>query len=237
MSDQSEAARKLVEESESAQNFLKAVYHLQQDLASHEPKPRRVSTSALAEVLHISAPSVTDMAQRLGKAGLVDYRRHKGTLLTPLGKQEAIKIIRRHRLIESYLVEELGYEPYEVHEEAERMEHTASDRFVEAIAHKLGDPDFDPHGDPIPSADGSIQRRDLKPLADIPLNTPATVARYGTNEAALLRHILERGFDLETHVQVVAHDPLDGPVRVLIGREECIIGHKIAKLILVELLP
>lgn len=226
--------RRLVDKSESVQNFLKAVYHLQQRYP-FETQTMRIPTNALAEILNISAPSVTDMAQRLGKAGLVDYLKHQGTALTRLGEAEALKIIRRHRLIELYLVQELDYEPYEVHQEAERMEHAVSDRFIEAIAQKLDHPAFDPHGDPIPTPEGDIIRRDLKTLAEIPLNTPATVARYATNNTSLLRHILDRGFELENHVQVIARDPFDGPVTVLVGREERIIGHKIAQLILVEL--
>lgn len=147
--------------SESVQNFLKSVYALQQEMD-------RVSTNALADVLGISAPSVTDMAQRLEEAGLLDYQKYRGVVLTDKGQQAALQIIRRHRLIELYLVERLGYALHEVHDEAENLEHAVSDRFVEAIAARLGHPDLDPHGDPIPAQDGTITHRNLIALTDWP---------------------------------------------------------------------
>src|SRR5215216_6312158 len=115
------------EHSESVENFLKAIFSLQQ-------AEERVSTNTLAEALMISAPSVTDMAQRMVKDGLVDYQKYKGVVLTRAGQEVALKIIRRHRLIELYLVTELGYELAEVHHEAEALEHAVSDQFIEALA-------------------------------------------------------------------------------------------------------
>src|SRR5687767_1257324 len=114
------------EHSKAVENFLKAIYSLQQD-------QERVSTNTLAEALMISAPSVTDMAQRMVKDGLVDYQKYKGVVLTDAGQEVALKIIRRHRLIELYLVTELSYELHEVHEEAENLEHAVSDHFIESL--------------------------------------------------------------------------------------------------------
>jgi DtxR family Mn-dependent transcriptional regulator len=185
-------------------------------------------------MLAISPPSVTDMAQRLGAAGLVNYKKHQGVVLTAEGEAIALDILRRHRLIELYLVEELGYAPYEVHDEADKLEHAVSDRFVAELARKLGDPDFDPHGDPIPAADGTIIQRDLHPLSELPPDTPATIARYKTNNRDLLQHILERGLELDAHVEVKAKDPFDGPITVSVGQTTQIIGHKIASLVLVD---
>jgi DtxR family Mn-dependent transcriptional regulator len=214
-------------QSESVENFVKAVYHLQQRM-------ERVSTKALAQLLEISAPSVTDMAQRLMAAGLVDYRKHRGVVLTPSGEEVALKVIRRHRLVELYLVEELGYAPYEVHEEAERLEHAVSDRFVEEIARRLGDPAVDPHGDPIPAANGTIISRDLKPLTELPTHMIARVSRFETSSSEMLRHILDRGFSLNARVEVLARDPFDGPITVLIDGQERVIGHNVAASILLE---
>ncbi len=217
----------IVAESEAIQNFLKSVYVLQQ-------QTERASTNAMAQALDISPPSVTDMAQRLGVLGLVDYRKHRGVALTPEGEREALNILRRHRLLELYLVEELDYPLHEVHDEAERLEHAVSDRFIERIAHKLGDPPFDPHGDPIPSADGEIIRRDLCPLTELTSGIPAVVARYKRHETEPLRHILEIGFRLGAPVQVLERAPFDGPITVQIGDQKRVIGHKIGSLILVE---
>jgi DtxR family transcriptional regulator, Mn-dependent transcriptional regulator len=213
--------------SESVQNFLKSVYSLQQQMD-------RVSTNALADILTISAPSVTDMAQRLEDAGLLDYQKYKGVRLTEAGEQLALKVIRRHRLIELYLVEELGYELREVHDEAERLEHAVSDRFVEAIASKLDNPNFDPHGDPIPTAEGTMTRRDLQPLADWPLESPAQVSRIKTDNQEMLQHILDRGLKLGAQVQITARDPFEGPLTVQIDGGQQVIGHAVANCVLVE---
>jgi DtxR family transcriptional regulator, Mn-dependent transcriptional regulator len=213
--------------SESVQNFLKSVYSLQQQMD-------RVSTNALADILTISAPSVTDMAQRLEDAGLLDYQKYKGVRLTEAGEQLALKVIRRHRLIELYLVEELGYELREVHDEAERLEHAVSDRFVEAIASKLDNPNFDPHGDPIPTAEGMMTRRDLQPLADWPLESPAQVSRIKTDNQEMLQHILDRGLKLGAQVQITARDPFEGPLTVQIDGGQQVIGHAVANCVMVE---
>lgn len=215
--------------SEAVENFLKAVYTLQE---THD----RVSTNALKDALSISAPSVTDMAQRLVEAGLVDYRKYYGVRLTALGEQIALNTIRRHRLIELYLVEELGYALHEVHDEAEALEHVVSERFIQAIDLKLGQPRYDPHGDPIPAPDGTIHNRELQPLADLALATPARVSRYAAEAPELLQHIITRGFTLDTEVEVRARDPFDGPLTIRIDGEEAVIGHALATVILVEII-
>lgn len=214
-------------QSESVQNFLKAVYSLQRGDAP-------VSTNALAEMLNVKAPSITDMAQRLVAGGLVDYTKYQGVMLTTAGEALALKIIRRHRLIELYLVKELSYQLQEVHDEAENLEHAVSDRFIEAIADKLGNPEFDPHGDPIPAEDGSIIRRDLHSLTEWPLNQAASVARIKAENPDMLQHILDRGFKLEAQVEVVARDPFEGPVTTLVDGEPRVIGHHVADCIMVE---
>jgi DtxR family Mn-dependent transcriptional regulator len=214
-------------QSESVQNFLKSIYALQQG-------GKRVSTNEMAELLGVQAPSVTDMAQRLEAAGLVDYQKYRGVVLTPAGEEEALKILRRHRLIELYLVEELGYELHEVHAEAERLEHAVSDRFVEAVAKRLGNPDVDPHGDPIPSAEGVMLRRDLQPLSEWPLNTPAVISRIRATSDDMLQHIVERGLKLHTPVEVTARDPFEGPLTMRVDGDQQVVGFNVATCILVE---
>jgi DtxR family Mn-dependent transcriptional regulator len=218
------------EPSQSVEDFIKAVYSLQQ-------QEERVSTNALSAALNISAPSVTDMAQRLVGAGLVDYERYKGVVLTTAGREMALSVLRRHRLIELYLVRELGYELREVHKEAEQLEHAVSDRFVEAIARKMGDPDFDPHGDPIPSADGTVTQRHLLPLSELPENVNALVSQLKTSSPEMLQHILDRGFKLDSRVEVVARDPFEGPITTRVDGHERMIGHNVAECILVETNP
>ncbi|MBK8030668.1 MAG: metal-dependent transcriptional regulator [Anaerolineae bacterium] len=215
-------------QSESVENFLKAVYTLQKG-------EERVSTNTLRDVLNITAPSVTDMAQRLVALELVDYQKYQGVLLTPKGVKIALNVIRRHRLIELYLVRELGYELHEVHAEAEALEHAVSEHFIDAIARKLGDPGFDPHGDPIPTAEGlMIPVRNLMPLSALEMGDTATVAQLKTSDPDMLQHILDRGFTLDSPLEIVAIDPFDGPITARINGENRLIGHQVADYILVQ---
>lgn len=224
--------------SQSVENFLKAVYAIQtqveREQSDDEAGEARASTNALAEALGISPPSVTDMARRMVENGLVDYRKYYGVRLTESGEQVALRVIRRHRLIELYLVEQLGYELHEVHDEAEHLEHAVSDRFIAAISRKLGDPAVDPHGDPIPTASGEIRHRDLIPLTQLPMGTPGIVSRFQAENDEVLRHMLDRGFKLGAQVEVLAIDPFDGPVTARVDGQERVIGHTIALSILVE---
>ncbi|WP_254534557.1 metal-dependent transcriptional regulator [Halomarina litorea] len=129
------------------EDYLKTIYILQQETGE------RVSTSAIAERLGVTSPTVTSMLDKLGERGLVEREKYRGVELTPEGETVAIEVLRHHRLIEAYLAEALDYDWTDVHEEADRLEHHISERFEERIAEVLGDPTVDPHGDPIPRAD------------------------------------------------------------------------------------
>ncbi len=217
-----------ISSSQSVEDFLKAIYRLQRETD-------RVSTSALAEALNISAPAVTIMAQRLVDEGTVDYVKYRGVRLTAQGETVALKMLRRHRLIEAYLVQDLGYALHEVHDEAEALEHSVSDRFVEAISQKLNNPSYDPHGDPIPDLAGVMPVRDLHPLADLALNTPARIRRLIMEDPAMLRNTQERGLEIGKTLEVLERDQFDGPIVVRVQpRNLQTIGFKMASSILVE---
>lgn len=226
--------------SASVENFIKAVYVLQQKLeqenTDREIDEVRVTTNALSAALVITAPSVTDMAKRLTENGLVNYRKYYGMRLTDAGAILALKLIRRHRLIELYLVSELGYKLHEVHDEAEELEHTVSDRFIEAINAKLGNPQFDPHGDPIPNEEGIIAQRELHPLSQLPLAIPARVSRFISHDDQMLQHTLDRGFQLNAQVEILARDPYEGPITIQLDGTETVIGYILAESILVEVI-
>ena len=213
-------------QSKSVEDFLKAVFTLQQ-------QEERVSTNTLVDALNIKAPSVTDMAQRLVTAGLVDYQKYRGVVLTEAGREIALKVIRRHRLIELYLVRELGYELREVHGEAERLEHAVSDHFIEALARKLGNPHIDPHGDPIPSPEGVIAEQHLQPLTELAPGIKVTIARLKTNDSEMLQHMLDRGFKLNARIEVIERDPFNGPITALVDGKRGVVGHHVAENILV----
>lgn len=142
----------------SEENYIKAVYHL----ASHG---QTASTTAIAEHLQTKASSVTDMLQKLADKDLVNYIKYRGVQLTASGQREALKTLRKHRLWEVFLVEKLGFGWDEVHEVAEQLEHIQSAKLVERLANFLDSPQFDPHGDPIPDANGKLPKNDEKPLS------------------------------------------------------------------------
>src|SRR5919197_2480460 len=146
----------------SVEDYLKAIYRL-------SPSGRPASTSEIAHLLELSAPSVSGMVKRLSELGLLEHVPYKGVQLTAEGRRAALRMVRRHRLIESYLVDFLGYSWDTVHAEAERLEHAVSDTLVERMAAALGHPSFDPHGDPIPTAAGEIEEAELVSLADAPV--------------------------------------------------------------------
>src|SRR5678816_2767077 len=141
----------------SVEDYLKAVYRL-----SSEERP--ASTTEIAQRLELSPASVSAMVKRLSEQGLLEHERYRGVPLTGEGRRAALRIVRRHRLVESYLVEFLGYDWDTVHAEAEKLEHAMSDELVERMAAALGPPVSDPHGDPIPAADGSVAELQGTPL-------------------------------------------------------------------------
>jgi DtxR family transcriptional regulator, Mn-dependent transcriptional regulator len=212
--------------SEAVEDFLKAVYLLQQE---HD----RVQTSMLAQALDITAPSTTEMAKKLAKANLVAHEPYRGVRLTDVGERVALEIVRNHRLLELFLVKTLGYTWDKVHEEAERLEHVVSPRLVQRIAEYLGDPRYDPHGDPIPDHEGTIYQRKLTPLSDWPLDKAGVVARLRDQSADMLRYLDEKGLIIGTPITVLAHDPFEGPITLLIRDEEQVIGTKVAQHVLI----
>lgn len=144
----------------TVENYLKTLYSLEQ-----QAPQRLVALGKLAEAVDVTPGTVTTMVKRLAESGLVDYESHEGARLLPRGKQIAMQVLRRHRLIELFLIEVLGYDWSEVHEEAEVLEHAVSDRLLQKIDDMLGHPAFDPHGAPIPSASGKITHRKVVSLA------------------------------------------------------------------------
>jgi DtxR family transcriptional regulator, Mn-dependent transcriptional regulator len=173
------------------------------------------STKDVADRLSISSASVSAMFGRLQEMGLVRYRRYHGASLTEEGLAEALRLVRRHRLIETFLMEHLGYPWGDVHDEAERLEHAVSDGFTERLARFLGHPDRDPHGDPIPTANGGLPPEDSFPLGDSAAGTRVEVARVvGHEDGAVLAYLEERGLVPGRSLAVKEARALDGVVTV-----------------------
>jgi DtxR family Mn-dependent transcriptional regulator len=204
----------------SVEDYLKAIYQL-------SPEGRPASTSDIANLLALSPPSVTGMVKRLSEHGLLEHLPYRGVLLTDEGRRAAIRMVRRHRLIEAYLVEFLGYPWDTVHEEAERLEHAVSDTMIERMAAALGNPTVDPHGDPIPSADGSIQEAACTPLADVPVGETVEIHRVHESQPERLRYIASLGLRPGVQITVVARQPFDDLVTIEVGSERHVIGREL----------
>ena len=171
------------------------------------------STKEVAERLSVSPASVTNMFVRLQEMGFVEYERYRGASLTRRGREEALRLIRRHRLIETFLLEHLGYSWREVHEEAERLEHAVSDGFTERLAEFLGHPDQDPHGDPIPAADGSFAPDDSFPLYEAAAGQRVRISKVG-DDPSTLEYLGEHGLVPGRLLSVREVRDLDGVVTV-----------------------
>lgn len=205
----------------SVEDYLKAIYHLTEDGAV-------ATTAAIAESLTVAAPSVSGMVKRLAEQGWLVHEPYRGVALTRSGKREALRVLRRHRLIEAYLVEFLDYTWDTVHDEAERLEHAVSDDLVARMAERLGHPSFDPHGDPIPGVDGTITLRKTIPLPAVRAGATVTIVQVDTEDGDRLRWFADHGLIPGTVVTVVEHQPFDGPVTVTRGKAREVVGRDLA---------
>ena len=209
----------------AAEDYLKTIY-------SHtEWQPEPITPSELASRLGLAASSVTGMVKKLAASGLVTHVPYGAVTLTADGLATALRMVRRHRLIETWLVEEFDYGWDEVHEEAEVLEHAMSDRLLEAINERLGSPLRDPHGDPIPCADGSIQRPDAVLLFDAPENFSGNVVRISDRDPELLSYLMRSGVVLDTTLTVIERRPFGGALAVRTSEVELDLGDDAAKAI------
>ncbi len=204
----------------SVEDYLKAIYQL-------SPEGRPASTSEIAQLLALSPPSVTGMVKRLSEHGLLEHVPYRGVQLTDEGRRAALRMVRRHRLIEAYLVEFLGYSWDTVHEEAERLEHAVSDTMVERMATALGNPVVDPHGDPIPSADGFVHELSCTPLSDVPVGQTVELHRVNESQPDRLRYIASLGLKPGVLVTVLDRQPFDDLVTVDVGGHQHVIGREL----------
>jgi DtxR family Mn-dependent transcriptional regulator len=172
------------------------------------------STKDVADRLLVSPASVSNMFVRLQEMGLVEYERYQGASLTERGQVEALRLIRRHRLIETFLLEHLGYDWQEVHDEAERLEHAVSDGFTERLAQLLGHPDRDPHGDPIPSAEGTLESDDSFVLSQAKAGQRLRISKVRDEDAAMLDYFGDRNLVPGRWLRIREVRALDGVVIV-----------------------
>ncbi|HEU4849609.1 MAG TPA: metal-dependent transcriptional regulator [Terrimesophilobacter sp.] len=207
------------------EDYVKVIY-------SHtEWQPEPITTSVLAARLRLAPSSVTEMVKKLAASGLATHVPYGAVTLTEEGRALALRMLRRHRLIETWLVESFGYGWDEVHDEAEVLEHALSDRLLERIAHELGDPVRDPHGDPIPRADGTVEQPDAMLLQDAPDGFSGPVVRISDRAPELLKHLHEEGVALDTVIEVVERRPFGGALSIRTPASALDLGDEAARAI------
>jgi DtxR family transcriptional regulator, Mn-dependent transcriptional regulator len=207
---------------EAIEDYAKTIYAL----ARRTEGP--VGTSALAERLGVSPGTVTAMLKRMAELGLVEHRPYHGVELTEAGERVALEVIRHHRLIEAYLAEALGMPWDRVHDEAEVLEHYISEELEERMAVALGDPQVDPHGDPIPDRELEVSDTDGISLTDLEPGERATFTRVSDSDPEMLRYLDERGIRPGAMLSLREREPFDGPLFVEVGGAEHVLGHRIA---------
>ena len=196
--------------SRSVEDYLKAVYTL---TAGGEA----ASTSALAGALDVQPASVTGMVKRLAETGYLQHVRYRGVRLTEMGTREALRIIRRHRILETYLSIQLGYSWEDVHAEAERLEHAASDALIDRMAAVLGHPTHDPHGAPIPTRSGEIEASDFATLDEVDPGSTVQIRAVQDEDPERLRYMEALGLTPGTQLTVLDQAPYDGPLTVAVA--------------------
>lgn len=212
------------------ENYLKSIYKLQ------ETNGEVVATSALAQVMGVHAPSVTDMLKRMAGKKLVTYQKSKGVKLTERGRQVAVGIIRNHRLWEVFLVDKLGYKWDEVHDLAEQLEHIHSEDLTNKLDKFLGFPKADPHGDPIPDANGILPKSKAVLLSTLKIEEQGTFTGVTDHTAAFLNYLDKAGISLDNNIKVKAIEEYDQTYTLeLKGKKEVVVSFKVANSLLVNM--
>jgi DtxR family transcriptional regulator, Mn-dependent transcriptional regulator len=215
--------------SSNVEDYLKAIYNLAADSEA-------ASTSAIADSLGVAAGSVTGMLKRLSDQGLVEHVPYYGARLTGSGEEQAIGLIRRHRILEMFLVQVLGYTWDRVHEEAEKLEHAVSDELIDRMAQVLGFPAADPHGAPIPETGRAFVDRKYPTLDKLDVGCSAVLRRVRDEDPAALRYLAELNMKPGAELTLTDRGPFNGPLYVRVGDQDHIVSPELAQNVQVELL-
>ena len=212
----------------SEENYLKAIYHL--TVVSNS----EVSTNAIAEMMETKASSVTDMLKKLAEKDLVNYKKYRGVSLTEQGKLAAKMIVRKHRLWEVFLVEKLDFSWDEVHDIAEQLEHIKSEKLINKLDDFLGNPTEDPHGDPIPNAEGQILKIDKQLLSELTVGKSGICVGVKDTSSEFLKYLDKQGIALGSNIEVVSKESFDLSVRIKVDEMSLSISNKIASNLFVK---
>ena len=213
--------------SQSEEDYLKAIYHLEMDYDS-------ISTNSVADYLNMKPSSVTDMLKKLADKKYINYQKYKGSSLTRKGKLIALSIIRKHRLWETFLVEKLGFSWDKVHYIAEQLEHIKSEELIENLDDFLGNPKYDPHGDPIPNKNGEIEKMNQKLLIELKTGQKGIITGVKKGTASLLNYLDKEKIKLGDSVNVIEVLEFDGTFIVEINKRKLTFSEKICQNLLLE---
>ena len=213
--------------SQSEEDYLKALYHLEMEFDS-------VSTNSIADYLDMKPSSVTDMLKKLAEKKFIHYQKYKGTSLTKKGKLIALSIIRKHRLWETFLVDKLGFGWDQVHIIAEQLEHIKSEELIENLDNFLGNPKYDPHGDPIPNKDGEIEKMNQKLLVELKASQKGIITGVKKGTASLLNYLDKEKVKLGDSIKVIEILEFDGTYIVEINKRKLTFSEKICQNLLLE---
>ncbi len=211
--------------SSSIEDYLKAIFELGE---------KDIKTQDIANYFDFSPASVTGMLKKLSKLNLVTYKKYYGVSLTTQGRLMALETIRHHRLIETYLIQALGYEWHEVHDEADRLEHVISEEFEERISKIIGNPSYDPHGDPIPRKNGTMPRLLGKPLTSFTVGANIVLTRITKQDSEILQYLAKNKLMPGEAFLIEARAPFDGPLTLNQGTKSIAIAHSLASSIYAE---
>ncbi len=205
------------------ENYLKTIYHLEQESKGG------VSTNAIADKMDTKPSSVTDMVQRLAEKGVISYKKYKGATLTSKGRKTAAGVIRKHRLWEVFLVDKLKFHWDEVHEIAEQLEHIHSEELINRLDKYLGNPDFDPHGDPIPDKNGNVKKTEKKLLSELSKKQKGVCVGVKETSSEFLQYLDKRNITIGTKLSVLGKEFFDGSMIIQVGRDQFFISKKTAE--------
>ncbi|MEM8907497.1 MAG: metal-dependent transcriptional regulator [Bacteroidota bacterium] len=215
--------------SQTEENYLKAIFKI------YESEQKAASTNSIAKQMDTSAASVTDMLKRLAEKKLINYKRYKGVTLTEEGDQMAKMLIRKHRLLEVFLVNKLHFSWDAIHDIAEQLEHIKSDALIERLDQYLGFPKFDPHGDPIPDAAGNFTFRKQILLTDLPMGTEAIIVGVQEHSTPFLQYLNRLALALGVKVEVIESFEYDESLKIRRnGEQELILSNKVAQNLFVQ---
>lgn len=220
--------------SQSEENYLKSIFNLLDD--NNTIKNNRVSTNLIAKDLNTKASSVTEMIKKLSDKDLVSFEKYKGCNLTSIGNKEAVQVIRKHRLWETFLVEKLAFNWNEVHDIAEQLEHIKSPILTNKLSDFLNNPKFDPHGDPIPDKHGVFPKHDsIGKLTDLFVNQNSVVVKIGSDNADLLSHLSKNNIGIHSQIKCLEKNDFDDSMKVEIDNQQSItLSKKVVKNIYIK---